>query len=343
MTSVTSQTAPLIALGFYPISEPAILRRIDSSFINDNWLVADGVTGARYVLRRYLRIPNVERMAFQLSFQEHLYASSFPTAPVVRTNDGDLFAAIDGSCWALCGFIDGLIYDFASLPQAREAGKRLAQFEAVAADYGGPVVEPPVDDVATWPGSVSSRIRLSSMLSDDHEERLRERYSGPEYADDLAFFSTWRRNAARAWPVDCLSALPDGWLHGDYHGRNMVFQGDAFAGLFDFDSVARGPRGYEVGRAVYNFGREHRDSTNLRPEFCRAFLEGFEREQPLADEERRSLAYMTVLNWVPDTPFDAARHQDKDAGARFSFVMRMMRAVHAELHRLAPEFGWDAI
>jgi Ser/Thr protein kinase RdoA (MazF antagonist) len=182
------------------------------------------------------------------------------------------------------------------------------------------------------------------MLSDEHAERLRTRYTGPAYADGLAFFSSWRRQALQAWPVERISALPESWLHCDYHGRNMVFQEDTLAGLFDFDFIVRGPRAYDVSRALFVFARERRGSNTMRREFARAFLDGFESEQPLTAEERRSLPYMAVLNWVPDTPFDASRHgADEDPGARFQHCIHMMRTTQAEMRKLAAEFGWETM
>jgi Ser/Thr protein kinase RdoA (MazF antagonist) len=340
MTAAAVPVDPLAALSHYPLEGPVVVERHEFGFINDNWLVTDGATGKRYILRDYLRIRDAARIAFQLAFQEHLHDSAFPTAPVMRTNDGAMFVSVDGLQFSLSPFIEGREYGFASLAQAREAGARLAQFEAVAETYAGPAAEPPLLESVTWAAPVSSHVWRDSMVTDEHEERLRQLHPGPDLADELAYFSHWRRAAAQAWPAERLAALPQAWLHCDYHGRNMVFQGDTVAGLFDFDFVARGPRTYDVGRAVFNFGREYRGSLTLREEFCRAFLEGL---GPLTDEERRSLPFMAVLNWVPDAAFDAARQREPgDAGApsRLRFAVRQMRAIQAEMRRLAPQFGW---
>ncbi|OGO50279.1 MAG: hypothetical protein A2148_06460 [Chloroflexi bacterium RBG_16_68_14] len=343
MTVEAGASEPQATLRHYALQSPAVLGRNEVGFMNDNWLVADGASGERYLLRAYRRVRDARRIAFQLAFQAHLLAGGFPTSTVVKTRSGEPFASTGGLHWALFGFVEGEEFDFTRLEQSREAGKRLAQFEAIAAGYAGPVVEPPVVEVATWLAPVSSHVWRASVLTDQHEERLRELHAGPDYAGDLAFFSAWRREAAQAWPVERLAALPDAWLHCDYHGRNMVFQGDDLAGLFDFDFVGRGPRVFDVARGVFNFGREYRGSTMLREESCHAFLEGFESLEPLSHEERHALPFMAVLNWAPDAAFDAARQQepgDPGAGSRLQFAVRMMHAIQAELRRLAPQFGW---
>ncbi|MGB2695305.1 MAG: phosphotransferase [Dehalococcoidia bacterium] len=349
----TVEADPLAALRSYPLQAPSILGRDEVGVGNDNWLVADGASGERYVLRAYhlLRmraassVAAAGRIAFQLAFQEHLLDGGFPTATIVRTRTGEAFASVEGLHWALFGLVEGQEFDFTSLGQAREAGKSLAQFEVVAAGYTGPVVAPPVRevDVGKWLAPVSSHVWRTSVLAEEHSERLREMFAGQGFEQELDFFSDWQRAAAEAWPRDRLAALPQAWLHCDYHGRNMLFQGDELAGLFDFDFITHGPRTFDVGRALFNFGRERRVSTTLREEFCRAFLEGYESVQPLSDEERQALPFMAVLNWVPDASFYAARRLepgDPGIGKHLQFDVGMMRAIQAEMRRLAPRFGW---
>jgi Ser/Thr protein kinase RdoA (MazF antagonist) len=115
------------------------------------------------------------------------------------------------------------------------------------------------------------------------------------------------------------------------------------AGLFDFDFVCRGARVYDVARGVYNFGREYRGSTTLREQFCRAFLEGYESQTPLTKDERRSLPFMAVLNWAPDTAFDARKAEALKSDvtpSRLQAAVHLMRGIDAEMRRLAPVLDW---
>jgi Ser/Thr protein kinase RdoA (MazF antagonist) len=337
---------PEAALRHYPLQAPVVLRRDDVGIINDNWLVSDSASGRTYVLRDYRRVTASARIAFQIVFQQHLLASGFPTAPVVRTNGGELYASVGGLYWTLFGFVEGEPFDYASLPQAREAGKGLARFEAVAANYTGPVVAPPLTETRFGRAPVSSYVWRTSVLAVEQEQHLCELFAGQGFDEELGFLSRWRRNASETWPRERLDALPQAWLHCDYHGRNMVFQGDGLAGLFDFDYVTRGPRTLDVGRGIVKFAREQRGSTILREEFCRAFLDGYESLQPLSEEERKALPFMAILNRVPDATFYAARLEeagDPGIGKRLQHDVKRMRATQAEMQRLAPRFGWEAI
>lgn len=334
-------------LDCYPLEAPAVLGKHEAGVVNDNWLVAD-LAGDRYLLRAYRRVLDPERVIFQLRFQEHLLAQEFPTAAVVKTRSGESFVTLHGIPWAMFVLVDGIEYDFDSRAQAQEAGRRLAQFHRVAEGYDGPVATGVVGEVdfSDMQAPVSRHMWRNSVLAEEHDERLRQLFGGREFKAELEWFSQWRRRAAAAWPSERLAALPRSWLHCDYHGRNMAFRGDEMAGLFDFDFVTWGPRTYDLGRGIFNFGRERRGSTTLREEFCRAFLEGFESGEPLSGEERESLAFMAVLNWAPEAGFYAARlpeEGDARIAERLLHDVRLMRATESEMQRLAPAFGWKVV
>ena len=70
-------------LAAYPFAQLAVVRAFKASTRNDNWLVEDG-RGRRYVLRRNLQHAHVQRIAFQVRFQQHLRHHGFPTAEVVE-------------------------------------------------------------------------------------------------------------------------------------------------------------------------------------------------------------------------------------------------------------------
>lgn len=346
---MTEAHAPDLAdvLSRYAIDTPRVTEKLSSGIVNDNWLVTDSA-GARYILRAYRRVRDPERVLFQLRFQDYLREQGYPTAEVIRTADGEPFLTFAGMPWALFVVVEGQEFDFTRLPQAAEAGRRLAEFHEIMAGYDGPVAPVTAGEAgfSALGAPPSSHTWDNSVLGEEHEDRLGRLFPGPEYAGDLGFFSDWRRRAAATWPNDRSAALPRVWLHCDYHGRNMLFRDDEMAGLFDFDFVTQGPRVFDVARGLFNFGREKRGSRVIREEFCRAFLDGYETRTPLTDEERGSLGFMAVLNWCPHAAFYEGRLPEEGAeriAERLRFDVIMMRALDAEIRRLAPEFGWAVV
>ena len=140
--------------------------------------------------------------------------------------------ASNSKFWALFTFIRGEEYSYDREPQLREAARRLAQFHRSAEGLDSrEVVGDTIPDARRW------------WIDGDRElQQLEEMFGDLGVEAELDFLRAWRSQLLLTWPRATLDALPVVWVHGDYHGRNMVFAADRLAGLFDFDVVHRGFR-----------------------------------------------------------------------------------------------------
>jgi Ser/Thr protein kinase RdoA (MazF antagonist) len=318
--------SPILAA--YPFGRLAVVRAFEASTRNDNWLVEDE-RGRRYVLRRNLQHAHVQRIAFQVRFQQHLRRHGFPTAEVVETRSGDLFALDDeGVPWVLCTYVEGHEYDFDRRAQVREAARRLAQFHVIAETFPGEMVvldyQPPIRD--WW------------VNAEENLQALDEMFAGVAVQDDLAYLREWWRWVQAEWPLARLDALPVGWVYGDYHGRNMVFVGDELQGLFDFDDIERGPLVFDVARGVHMFGREARGSFRIRLEVARLFIEEYARGRAFSHKERAALPVMVAMHFPPNARYHRYCQQQRgeDLEARLRREVGMMRGLRTEMARIGP-------
>ena len=142
-------------------------------------------------------------------------------------------------------YVDGSEFDFSRMAQVGEAGRRLAQFHAVGSSID---LEEVVIDV-------NHTGRRWWTRGDEEVAALEEMFRGDGVEDELASLREWQAELLREWPLARLDALPAGWLHSDYHGRNMVFVDDKLRGLFDFDPLRRGLLIEDVGHALFMFSR----------------------------------------------------------------------------------------
>jgi Ser/Thr protein kinase RdoA (MazF antagonist) len=312
----------------YPCGWLAVVGAFEASTRNDNWLVADA-RGRRYVLRRNLQHAHVQRIAFQVRFQQHLRHHGFLTAEVVETRAGDLSALDDeGVPWVLCPYVEGREYDFGRREQVLEAARRLAQFHAIAETFPGDAVvldyAPPIRD--WW------------VRAEENLQALEDLFAGVAVRDELANLRDWWRWVLAGWPLARLDALPVGWVYGDYHGRNMVFVGDELRGLFDFDDLERGPLVFDVARGVHMFGREARGSFRIRPEVARRFIAAYARGRALSREERAALPVMVAMHFPPNARYYryCQQRRGEDLEARLRREVGTMRALRAEMARISP-------
>jgi Ser/Thr protein kinase RdoA (MazF antagonist) len=314
--------APVLAADALPGAQA--LGRLEASNRNDNLLVVDA-TGAHYVLRRFRRNPDARRVEFQVRFQQHLWGSGFPTAEVVETRAGTFCVLTDdGLPWALVTHVEGREYDFGRIGHVAEAAQRLAQFHAIAETFPGASIvveyDPPIRE--WW-------VRCEENL-----RALAELYAGGVVETELTSVRDWWQRVLAAWPLARVDTLPVGWVHGDYHGRNMVFSQDEMRGLCDFDPVNRGPLVFDVAYGTYMFGREARGSTRLREPAARVFLDTYAQERLLTREEWAALPMLVALSWLLPPRFYAHLQQDGvDLIPRFRRDVHIMRAVEGELQR----------
>lgn len=308
-------------LALYPLDRPRVAGAFDASTRNDNLRVVDA-GGRQFVLRRYRRNRDPERVRFQVRFQRHLEAYRVPSASAVEARAADpVVVDEEGFPWTLFEFVDGEHFDFSRPQQAREAGRRLAEFHDVADRFVG----------AATPSLLEDDVRRFVATPRAVVDELRDAYGIPSLERELQNFQRRLETIAASLHSERLEALPTGWLHNDYHGRNMLFRGDAMVALLDFDKLERGPRASDIVRGVLSFARERRGSRVLRPVFARGFLAGYRERREISPEE---LAAMPALAQLAFAPFAAicrmlqADHRDPVAHIRSD--LKDMRETEAQ-------------
>lgn len=220
--------------------------------------------------------------------------------------------------------VEGTESDFGRLGQVAEAARRPAQFHAVAETFPGtPVAVEHAPPLRQW-----------WVRCDENLQELAELFAGGAVEEELTYVRDWWRQVLAEWPLARVDALPAGWMHGDDHGRNMVFAQDEMRGLFDFDAVERCPLVCDVAYGIYSFGREARGSTRIREAVAHVFLDTYTWERPPTREEWAAFPMMVALSWLLQPRFYA--HLQRDGVALIPRCRRdvhLMRAVEGELQR----------
>jgi len=291
-------------LARFGVEKSGSIEPMEASKRNDNFLV-QGPT-EKYVLRRYRRNNDEARVRFQLRFQQHLLNSDFPTSKTVPSRAGDPLVIDDSGMWALFGYVQGDEFDFSRLGQVASAAQRLAQFHDTASMFDEPEVEFHANrEWCDWWSNGESEIgKLASM------------FAGRDVDVDLAFLREWWTNSVQEWPAARVARLPLGWIHGDWHGHNMVFVGD------------------EV-RGVFMFGRESRPSRRIRLDVAQLFVNEYERYRSLAPEELKAIPFVMVAHWAPTVDYWRMLERDgEDSAAHLRHTIALMRDLLPEARRL---------
>jgi len=166
---------------------------------------------------------------------------------------------------------------------------------------------------------------------------LDEFFAGMGVDNELACVREYVAELVYEWPQERNTALRLAWVHGDYHGRNMVFVGDEMRGLFDFDVVHRGFRVEDIYLAIFMFGRQYRGSHIIRPDVAQAFLEEYARNTELRQEELEALPVFAGLERVPIASYYAMLQRDgEDPVSYLRSHIETMLAMRSEMKRIGP-------
>jgi len=160
-------------------------------------------------------------------------------------------------------------------------------------------------------------------------------FAGRRVDEDLAFLRDWWTKSQRQWPADRVDALPRGWIHGDWNGRNMVFVDDEVRGVFDFDPTRRGVTVEDVAHAVFMFGRESRPSRRIRRDVAQLFVNECERYRSLAPKELKAIPFVMVAHWAPTVDYWRMLERDgEDSAAHLRHTIALMRDLLPEARQL---------
>ncbi|WP_425556296.1 phosphotransferase [Kitasatospora nipponensis] len=244
-----------------PVSRSVIarvLRRYRAGRVLEAQPVAEGLlnrgyrvttsTGG-YFLKCYVEQATATRAAITAQHRATgaLHARGLPTPPPLADRAGRTVVDCAGRRFALYPWVTGnhLTGAELGLSQCAELGALLARLHGALTQVCAPVVQPlalPTADphrTTVLIGELTGLVRRRRPY--DAFDRLAER----RLAERAELLAAHRHR--RPAPV---AVGPSGWVHGDFHGLNLLYREGRVAAVLDWDRLRVRPRGEEVVRAA---------------------------------------------------------------------------------------------
>lgn len=279
------------------------IEPLGSGNINDTFVVRS--SAGPFVLQKIngsvfadpLRvIRNFEKITRHLLDRRQKRGIAFQTAEPVRTLAGELFFR-DGRG----GFWRGQTclatparHNLSGLERVGRAGRTLALFHLLAADFDVAMLEDPLPGFHNLPGYMAELDRILAVQG---------RVSGKEIDYCLESIERIRPQAnflEDAGKAGILIVQP---IHGDPKIDNFIFGESGEAdGMLDFDTVGAGLIHYDLGDCLRSCcnrageGGPETDSVSLDLDYCRALIGGYVSQAPqLLDGRQRGYIFEAVL------------------------------------------------
>ncbi|MGH8999819.1 MAG: phosphotransferase [Acidimicrobiia bacterium] len=181
-------------------------------------------------------------LAYETAVLDHLAAAGFPSPRVVPTVDGEPFGRIDGALYLVTERLPGVHYDPANPAHLPGAGRALGALHRALEGFCRPAPpddRPGLDDLA-GAGPVLERMgRMAEVLPDrDGQSRLRAACAslGPHFSRVAAGLGA--------------AGLEGGVVHGSFGRSALLYEGDDYSGVLDFDRAGAGPPALDLAFAA---------------------------------------------------------------------------------------------
>lgn len=263
----------------------------------------------------------------QLAVLERL-AREHPDLPVQRivpARDGALLTPVEAAddrprLLRVLTYLEGEPLGAAprSLAALGELGALHARLATAIATIGD-AAEPPLQGAPTpW-----------NLLSADQYAPLLDQVAD----DDLRRAARRVIDRARDAVLPRALALPALLAHNDLHGDNVLVRAEPFAitGVLDFGDMTRTPRVADLAVAA-SYARGRVGEAGAPWAAAAAYVAGFEREQPLTDEEHALLPELVLLRLAQRGILNTAIAAANPAAA--PYASRNLRAIERDLREL---------
>ena len=303
-TPVTQEQAALL-MSQLGLGELTALRGIEGGIENTNYFASTDL--GEYVLTLFERL-NHEQLPFYLFLMKHLAEKGIPVPNPAANRDGDILHTLNTKPTAVVNRLSGQSQLAPEAVHCAAVGEMLARMHIAGEDYNRS--QPNLRGLAWWNDTVP--VVLPHL--DEAQASLLQ--------SELAYQNHIANGAA-------YQALPKGPVHADLFRDNVMFDGNALTGLFDFYFAGVDTWLFDLAVCLNDWcidlaTRQH------APDRAASMLDAYQSIRPLRPAERQLLPAMLRAGalrfwisrlWDYHLPRDAAMLKPHDP-THFERVLR---------------------
>lgn len=277
----------------------------------------------RFLVKTYKREPEVlDALRFQHRLSDHLKSNGLPVANIQPARSGKRIVEADDWALELQEFVEGdPLTRITPIPLSL-ASEALGRFHKVCRDFPRPE-----RDARMWRFSEVPRKTFLQLY--DRAIEAGDPATVKRQCDDIALFL---RDATKRLNWDARNQFETGLIHGDWHGGNLIFQGDRLAAIVDLEFAGDGCYLEDLSYALSNLcvrTTMDRERLNKRSD---VLLTYYQDSRTLSFAEHRALYYAVGVKHVATISYQIQRMHGVLAGHDAASWME----------RLAYQLGWLA-
>ncbi|NOZ24165.1 MAG: phosphotransferase [Planctomycetes bacterium] len=301
-------------LSNYDLGEISDVQLPGGGTANLNSVIETG-RGRMFLRRRNPKYCTADQIIFDHDLMRHLARKCIPGPLPLETKEGRSWVQTGKGIFEVHRFIEGRPHDRTNLDQIKNAARELALFHLAGMDFKTTASK-------AWPRYDSPFLIRAALAG--IESRVPAGHKG-----DLEVVRQQVARVAKDLSDKRYASLPRYVIHGDYHPANMLFRGDAVAGIFDLDWASRQPRVRDLADGVIFYGAERTTDVDggdiasltaavtYNEERIRLFVSTYHKTLPLRAEEMALLPLFLRARWIHCRAAGMAKVPDEEKGAYF--------------------------
>ena len=303
-TSVTEEQAALL-MSQLGLGELTALKGIEGGIENTNYFASTDL--GEYVLTLFERL-NHEQLPFYLFLMKHLAEKGIPVPNPAANRDGDILHTLNEKPTAVVNRLSGQSQLAPEAVHCAAVGTMLARMHLAGEDYNRS--QPNLRGLAWW----NDTVPVVLPYLDKAQASLLQ--------SELAYQNHIAHGAA-------YQALPRGPVHADLFRDNVMFEGRALTGLFDFYFAGVDTWLFDLAVCMNDWCIDLQTGEHASDR-AQAMLEAYQAIRPLRPAERQLLPAMLRAGalrfwisrlWDFHLPRDAAMLKPHDP-THFERVLR---------------------
>lgn len=258
----------------------------------------------RFLAKTYKRDPYVlDALRFQHRLSDHLAKNSLPVAKIQPAANGKRIVEVDNWALELQAFIDGKSMAVSS-ETLTIAGKALGRFHEVCRDFPRPL-----RDTHMWRFSEVPRESFAKLF-----ERAKSEGGGDKAVQHCNSIALFLQEARQELSFDKRGQFETGLIHGDWHGGNLIFQGDNLAAIVDLEFAGDGCFLEDLAYGISNLCIRTTDRVDRLAKRTERLLQSYQRFRTLSYYEEAALYYAVGIKHVATVSYQLPQLGGKVAG-----------------------------
>ena len=271
-------------------------------------------SGGTFLAKTYKRDPVViDSLLFQHRLSGHLEGHGLPVAHIQRAKSGRGLVEVDNWVLELQRFVEGESMRITARTMVTSA-KALGKFHQVCRDLPAPP-----RDQNMWRFSEVPREAFQRFFEVARGQRDEDLIV--KHCNNIARFLL---EAAEALDIAKRTEFETGLIHGDWHGANLMFQGEELAAIIDLEFAGKGCYLEDIAYAMSNLCIRTSSEEKRIQDRVNYLLDYYQFSRSLSYAELVALYYAVGVKHVTTVSYQTLQQGGKVAGITAADWMELL-------------------